>query len=116
MKQLEGEQTLMRIIFGESDHCGGRPLLDVLLELLRQEGFAGATALKGVAGFGAHSVLHTDKLLRFSADLPVVVEVVDNNDKVEAILPRLEPMLQGGIVTLERARVIHYQPGDKARR
>ena len=108
MRGLEGEQVLMRIFIGESDRWENRPLYKALLELFRQEGFAGATVLRGVAGFGANSVLHTDSLLCLSQDLPLVLEVVDNEEKVDEILPRLDEMLQGGMVTLEKARVIRY--------
>lgn len=108
MKKLEGEQVLMRIFVGEADRWENRPLYKVLVELFRQEGFAGATVLRGVTGFGATSVLHTDSLLCLSQDLPLVIEVVDAEDKVESILPRLDEMLQGGMVTLEKARVIRY--------
>lgn len=79
-----------------------------LIELFRQEGFAGATVLRWVAGFGATSVLHTDSLLCLSHDLPLVLEVVDTEEKIESIMPRLDKMLQGGMVTLEKARVIRY--------
>lgn len=110
MTGLAGEQTLMRIFIGESDRWKKQPLYKALLDLFRKEGFAGATVLKGVAGFGAQSILHTDSLLALSSDLPLVVEVVDNEKKIQAILPRLDEMLQGGMVTLEKARVIHYSP------
>jgi PII-like signaling protein len=113
MQRLEGEQSLMRIFIGESDRYRNRPLYKVLLELFRKEGFAGATVLKGVAGFGANSVLHTDRLLCLSQDLPLVIEVVDNEKKVEDIIPQLDDMLQGGMVTLEKARVIRYKNGSK---
>lgn len=108
MRKLEGEQTLMRIFIGESDRFEHRALYEVLLELLRSEGFAGATVLKGAAGFGAASVVHSDKLLRLSSDLPVVVEVVDSREKIDTLLPRLDTMLKGGLVTLEKAHVIRY--------
>lgn len=108
MRHLEGEQVLMRIFIGESDRWENRPLYKALLELFRKEGFAGATVLRGVAGFGATSVLHTDSLLCLSQDLPLVLEVVDNEEKIEEILPRLDEMLRGGMVTLEKARVIRY--------
>ena len=108
MTRLEGEQQLMRIFIGESDRYQNRPLYKVLLELFRQEGFAGATVLKGVAGFGANSVLHTDRLVRLSQDLPLVIEVVDSEEKIETIIPRLDEMLRGGMITLEKARVIRY--------
>lgn len=108
MPRLEGEQTLLRIFIGESDRWEKQPLYEVLVELLRREGVAGATVLKGAMGFGAHSVTHTDKLLRLSADLPVVIEAVDSQEKFDAILPRLDGMLGGGLVTLEKVRVIRY--------
>ena len=108
MRKLEGEQTLMRIFIGESDRFEHRPLYEALLELLRQEGFAGATVIKGAAGFGATSVVHSDKLLRFSSDLPIIVEAVDTREKIDTILPRLDVMLRGGLVTLEKAHVIRY--------
>ena len=108
MRKLEGDQTLMRIFIGESDRFEHRPLYEALLEVCRREGFAGATVIKGAAGFGAHSVVHSDKWLRLSSDLPVVVEVVDTREKIEAFLPRLDDMLQGGLVTLEKAHVIRY--------
>lgn len=108
MRKLEGEQTLMRIFIGESDRHHHQPLYEALLDLFRGEGFAGATVLKGAAGFGATSVVHSDKLLRFSSDLPVVVEVVDSREKIDAVLPQLDTMLKGGLVTLEKAHVIRY--------
>ncbi len=106
--KLEGEQVLMRIFVGEGDRWEMKPLYEALVELLRREGFAGATVLKGVMGFGAHSVMHSDKLLRFSADLPVVVEVVDTQEKIAAIMPRIDSMMAGGMITLESAHVIRY--------
>ena len=108
MPRLEGEQILMRIFIGESDRWEKKPLYEVLVEVLRREGFAGATVLKGAMGFGAHSVTHTDKLLRLSADLPVVVEVVESPQKIDTVLPRLDEMLSGGMITLEKVRVIRY--------
>lgn len=108
MGRLEGEQMLMRIFVGEADRWENRPLYKALVELFRREGFAGATVLRGVTGFGATSVLHTDSLLCLSQDLPLVIEVVDAEEKIEAILPRLDEMLQGGMITLEKARVIRY--------
>lgn len=108
MRGLEGEQILMRIFIGEADSWEHKPLYKALVELFRREGFAGATVLRGVTGFGATSVLHTDSLLRLSQDLPLVIEVVDEEEKIEAILPQLDEMLQGGMITLEKARVIRY--------
>jgi len=108
MARLESEQTLMRIFIGERDRWKRRPLYEALVDLLREEGFAGATVLKGAMGFGAHSVTHSDKFLRLSDDLPVVLEVVESAEKIEAILPRIDSMLKGGMITLEKARVIRY--------
>lgn len=109
MQRLEGEQTLMRIFVGESDRHHNKPLYKVLLELFRDKNFAGATVLRGVAGFGANSVLRSDRLLCLSQNLPLVIEVVDTEEKIENILPQLDEMLQGGMITLEKARVIHYK-------
>jgi uncharacterized protein len=112
-EKFEGERTLMRIHIGESDKWHGKPLPDAIVELLRREGFSGATVLRGVAGFGGSSVIHTDKILRLSQDLPIVVEAVDTTEKIEAILPRLDEMIGGGLVTLEKVRVILYRSAKK---
>ena len=113
MTGLTGEQVLMRIFIGESDRHGHMPLYEALVELLRKEGFAGATVLRGVAGFGAHSVYHTDKLLRLSMDLPIVVEVVDSQERIDGVMPRIDEMMSGGMITLEKATVIRYSPPAK---
>lgn len=108
MRVLEGEQMLVRIFIGESDTWKRRPLSDVLLERLRHAGFAGATVLRGVAGFGAHSVVHTTSLLRLSQDLPVVIEVVDTEERTQALFPILDELVPEGLVTMEKVRVIKY--------
>lgn len=108
-----GERTLMRIHIGESDKWHGRPLHEAIVELLRKEGFSGATVLRGVGGYGGSSVYHTDKLLRLSQDLPLIVEVVEYEERIDAILPRLDDMVGGGLITLERVRVILYRPAKK---
>jgi PII-like signaling protein len=108
MTKLTGEQVLMRIFIGESDKHGHIPLYEALVELLRKEGFAGATVLRGIAGFGARSVYHTDKLLELSRDLPIVVEVVDTKERIDAVMARIDAMMQGGMITLEKATVIRY--------
>jgi PII-like signaling protein len=108
MKGLVGEQVLMRIFVSEADRWQKKPLYEALVDLFHQEGFAGATVLRGVAGFGATSVVRTDRLLSLSQNLPLVIEVVDSEEKIETILPRLDDMLEGGLVTLEKARVIRY--------
>ncbi|TGU75244.1 DUF190 domain-containing protein [Geomonas terrae] len=103
-----GEQVLLRIYIGERDKYKHIPLYEALVELFRKEGFAGATVLRGVAGFGAHSMYHTDRLLRLSTDLPMVIEVVDERARVEAILPAVEEMMDGGMITLEKVQVWRY--------
>ena len=109
MTKLIGEQVLMRIFIGEGDRYEHKPPYEALVELLRHEGFAGATVLRGVCGFGANRVYHTQKLLDLSADLPLVVEVVDSQEKIDAIMPRIDAMMGGGMITLEKATVIRYR-------
>jgi PII-like signaling protein len=111
MRVLEGEQWMARIFIGESDRWKGRPLAEALVERLRREGFAGATVLRGLAGFGARSVVHTTHLLELSQDLPLVVEVVDTEEHVRRLEPILDEMIADGLVTLERVRVLRYKPG-----
>jgi len=108
MEKFVGEKVLMRIFIGESDKFGHRPLYEALVELFRSAGLAGATVLRGVAGFGAHSVYHTDKLLRLSADLPIIIEVVDAQEKLAAVMPQIDQMMSGGLITMEKATVIRY--------
>ncbi len=108
MTKFSGEKVLMRIFMGESDKVGHRPLYEVLVEFFRTEGFAGATVLRGVAGFGAHSVFHTDKLLRLSLDLPMIIEVVESQEKIDAVMPRVDAMMTGGMITLEKVTVLRY--------
>jgi len=106
--KLGGESVLMRIFIGESDQHHHRPLYEVLVELLKREGFAGATVLRGVAGFGAHSVFHTAKLLQLSTDLPMVIEAVDTQEKIDAVMPRIDELMDGGLITLEKVNVLRY--------
>ena len=101
------EMVLMRIYFGESDRYNRQPLYQGLVEFLRNEGIAGATVIKGAMGFGLKSKIHTDRFLRLSSDLPVVLEVIDKQDKIDAVLPKIEEMLHGGLITLEKAQVIN---------
>ncbi|MHB8420699.1 MAG: DUF190 domain-containing protein [Myxococcales bacterium] len=108
MRVLDGEQSLVRIFIGESDQWKHEPLATALLARLRQEGFAGATVFHGVAGFGAHSVVHTSHILRLSEDLPVLIEMVDTQERVQALLPILDEMVQEGLVTVEKVRVLRY--------
>jgi len=111
MRSIEGEQVLVRIFIGESDQWHHRPLHMALLERLRQEGFAGATVTRAVAGFGARSVIHTAQILRLSEDLPMIVEIVDSEAQVERLKPILDEMVGEGLVTLERVHVLKYLPG-----
>ena len=111
--KFEGERTLMRIHIGESDKWRGKPLYEAIVELLRQEGFSGVTVLRGVAGYGGSSVYHTDKILRLSQDLPIILEVVETTERIEQILPRLDGMVDGGLITLEKVRVILYRAAKK---
>lgn len=103
----------MRIHIGESDKWRGKPLYEAIVEMLRKEGFSGATVLRGVAGYGGSSVYHTDKILRLSQDLPIVLEVIESAERIEQILPRLDEMVDGGLITLEKVRVILYRPAKK---
>jgi PII-like signaling protein len=111
-ERFEGERTLMRIHIGESDHWHGKPLYQAIVEMLRTEKFSGVTVLRGVGGYGSSSIYHTDKILRLSQDLPIVIEVVEYNERIEQILPRLDEMVGGGLITLEKVRVILYRTGE----
>lgn len=112
-QKFEGERTLMRIHIGESDKWHGRPLYEAIVELLRKEKFSGVTVLRGVAGYGGSSIYHTDKILRLSQDLPIILEVVESTERIEQILPRLDEMVEGGLITLEKVRVILYRAAKK---
>lgn len=108
-ERFEGERTLMRIHIGESDRWHGKLLYEAIVELFRREGFSGATVLRGVGGYGSTSRYHTDKILRLSQDLPIVVELVEDPERIERILPKLDEMIGGGLITLEKVRVILYR-------
>jgi PII-like signaling protein len=107
--KLEGEGKLLRIFIGESDKHGRKPLYQAIVEMLREEGMAGATVLRGIEGFGANSHLHTARILRLSEDLPVVIEVADTAERIEAVMPKLDEMVEDGLVTLERVQVVAYR-------
>jgi PII-like signaling protein len=107
--KLDGDGQLLRIFVGESDRWHGKPLYEAIVERARSEGLAGATVLRGLEGFGAHSRLHTTRILRLSEDLPVVIEIVDSVEKIETFLPGLDDMVAEGMVTLEKVRVIAYR-------
>jgi len=110
-ERFRGERTLMRVFIGESDKYHGKPLYEALIERFRSKGLAGAIVLRGVAGFGASSKMHTDKVLRLSVDLPLIIEVVETDEVIQGILPDLSEMIGGGLITLEKANVILYRPG-----
>jgi uncharacterized protein len=112
-EKFEGDRTLMRIHIGESDKWHGKPLHEAIVGLLRKEGFSGATVLRGVGGYGGSSVYHTDKLLRLSEDLPIIVEIIETQERIDQILPRMDEMVEGGLITLEKVRVILYHAAKK---
>jgi len=112
MTRMQGEGKLLRIFIGESDTWHGRPLYEAIVARVREEGLAGATVLRGIEGFGAHSRIHSSRILRLSEDLPVVAEIVDTAENVDRVLPLLDEMVSEGMVTLERVEVIAYRaPG-----
>lgn len=108
--KLPSEAELIRIFIGESDKHEGRPLYELIVEAARRRGMAGATVLRGTLGFGAHSRIHTAKILRLSEDLPIVIEIVDKPDRIEAFLPDLDGLMKEGLITLEKVQVIAYRP------
>ena len=114
-RRFEGERTLMRIHIGESDKWHGKLLYEAIVQLLRTEGFSGVTVLRGVGGYGSTSVYHTEKILRLSQDLPIVLESVEFAERIEQILPKLDEMIGGGLITLEKVRVILYRSVPRSR-
>ena len=109
MHGLKGERVLMRIHIGERDKHKGKPLYEAIVELLRSRQYAGATVLRAIMGFGANSHLRTDRVELLSLDLPIVIEVIETAERIEAILPEIDAMITGGLITLERAKVIMYR-------
>ncbi|MBI5190122.1 MAG: DUF190 domain-containing protein [Nitrospirae bacterium] len=109
--KLPEEAELLRIFIGESDKFDGRPLYEAIVAEARKQGLSGATVFRGLMGYGAHSRVHTSKVLRLSEDLPIVIEIVDATEKIEAFLPDLDRMMAEGLVTVERAKVLVYRPG-----
>lgn len=107
--RLPEEAELLRIFIGESDRYEGKPLYETIVLEARRRGMAGATVLRGIMGFGADSRMHTAKILRISEDLPIIVEIVDKPERIAEFLPELDKMIQEGLITLERARVIAYR-------
>ena len=111
--KLPEEAELLRIFIGESDRYEGAPLFEAIVKEARRQNLGGATVFRGLMGYGAHSRVHTAKVLRLSEDLPIVIEIVDSPEKIEAFLPGLDRMMVEGLVTVERAKVLIYRPGKE---
>lgn len=113
--KLEGDGKLLRIFLGESDRVNGKMMYEAIVRAARESGLAGATVLRGIEGFGAKSRIHTAKILRLSEDLPIIVEIVDTEEKIKAFMPLVDELFNksggGGLMTLEKAEVIRYTPG-----
>ena len=112
MKILQGQQTRMRIFVGEQDKFGKKSLYHAIMDMLQNEKLAGATVLRGIAGFGAKSHLHSAHLLTLSQDLPMVIECVDTRENIDRVMPKIDEMLTDGLVTLENIEVVRYAPKD----
>jgi PII-like signaling protein len=110
--QIPNQAVSLRIFIGESDHCDGKPLYEAIVMKARELHLAGATVLRGPMGFGKSSRLHTSKILRLSEDLPLLIEIVDSEDNINAFLPILDGMMSSGLITLEKVQVLQY--GKKA--
>ncbi len=110
--RLAGPAKHLRIHIGESDRHAGRPLHLALVELFRSRGLAGTTVLRGIEGFGAHAVVHATRILELSSDLPLVVEVIDTDERIRAILPEVRSLVREWLVTLETVEVIAYEAGE----
>jgi PII-like signaling protein len=112
--QLPTDAVLLRIFIGESDRWQHQPLYEAIVLAAREAHLAGATVLRGPMGFGKSSRVHTSKIIRLSQDLPLVIEIVDSEEKLNSFLPALEKMIGGGLVTLEKVKVLHYRSGEPA--
>jgi PII-like signaling protein len=110
--QIPNQAVSLRIFIGESDHCDGKPLYEAIVLKAREMHLAGATVLRGPMGFGKSSRLHTSKILRLSEDLPLLIEIVDSEDNINAFLPILDGMMSSGLITLEKVQVLQY--GERA--
>jgi uncharacterized protein len=114
--KITGEARLVRIFIGESDHWHGIPLYEAIVRKAREMGLAGATVIRGVEGFGANSRIHTAKILRLSEDLPVLIEIVDKEDRIQKILPILDEMIGEGLITMEKVEIIKYTHEQEKRK
>ncbi len=113
--KIPEEGFLLRVFIGESDKWKGKPLYEAIVLKARELHLAGATVLRGPMGFGAHSRLHTAKILRLSEDLPVVIEIVDAKEKIDTLMPHIDEMVQEGLVTLEKVQVIRYRAAPETK-
>jgi PII-like signaling protein len=111
--RIPHDATLLRIFLGESDRWEHKPLYEAIVLKARESQLAGATVLRGPMGFGKSSHLHTAKILRLSADLPVIIEIVDAEEKIQAFLPILDKMMGGGLLTMEKVKVVDYRAGSQ---
>jgi hypothetical protein len=111
---MQGEGKLLRIFIGESDTWERKPLYEEIVRAARRRGLAGATVLRGIEGFGLRSHLHTARILRLSEDLPLVIEIVDTAQNIDAFIEEIDPMIGGGLVTVERVEVRAYRSGEPA--
>jgi uncharacterized protein len=107
--KIPADGKLLRIFIGEADKCSGKPLYEEIIFLAKKSGLAGATAIKGFMGFGCKSHMHTANLLRLSEDLPIIIEIVDSEEKINQFIPQLDVMVKEGLITLEKANVIMYR-------
>ena len=107
--KIPQDGQLLRVFIGEADKWNGRPLYEEIIALARREMLAGATAIKGFLGFGCKSRMHSSKILRLSADLPIIIEIVDSEEKIARLLPHLDEMVKEGLITLEKANVVMYR-------
>lgn len=112
--KIPKEAVLLRIFIGEDDRDGGRPLYEAIVLKARELHLAGATVLRGAMGFGHSSRLHTAKILRLSEDMPLVIEIVDSEEKINAFMPTLDSLMTSGLVTLEKVKVLQYGPPAKS--
>jgi PII-like signaling protein len=110
--KIQGEGLLARIFLGESDRWGEAPLYEAIVQRAREKGLAGATVLRGIEGYGTHNFIHSARVQRLAEDLPIVIEIVDQKEKVQAFLPELDDMVAEGLVTLEPVQVILYRGGN----
>lgn len=110
--KIQGPGKWLRIYIGETDRWHGKPLFQAIVEMLRREGIAGATVLRGIEGFGAHSRIHTARILRLSEDLPLVIDVIDSADRIERVLPLLDDMVAEGLMTVMDVEIVKYRHRD----